>query len=147
VGCLAHGRRDTIKSFAIVTTAANDLLEPLHNRMPVLLPPDRWAPWLGEHRLGEKPATDTELKAMLKPYPGAAMTFWPVDRQSAMSAMTRRICSRRSMNRLQLVAGIMAAGICSLKCRQSRWNTVKGRGASSGGHGGELHPSALPYIV
>ena len=91
--------------------------------------------------------SDTELKAMLKPYPGAAMTFWPVDRQSAMSAMTRRICSRRSMNRLQLVAGIMAAGICSLKCRQSRWNTVKGRGASSGGHGGELHPSALPYIV
>jgi putative SOS response-associated peptidase YedK len=72
---------DTIKSFAIITTTANDLLAPLHDRMPVLLPPDRWAAWLGEHRLGEKSATDAELKAMLKPYPGAAMAFWPVDRR------------------------------------------------------------------
>jgi putative SOS response-associated peptidase YedK len=66
----------SLKSFAIVTTAANDLLAPLHDRMPVLVPPDRWAPWLGETA-----ATDAELKAMLKPYPGTAMTFWPVDRR------------------------------------------------------------------
>jgi putative SOS response-associated peptidase YedK len=70
-----------LKSFAIVTTGANELLAPLHGRMPVLIPPDRWAAWLGEHRLGQQPATGTELKAMLKPYPGAAMTFWPVDRR------------------------------------------------------------------
>jgi len=67
---------ETLKSFAIVTTAANDLLAPLHDRMPVLLAPDRWAGWLGEN-----PATDAELKAMLKPYPGSAMAFWPVDRR------------------------------------------------------------------
>ena len=66
----------SLKSFAIVTTTANELLEPLHDRMPVLLPPDRWASWLGETA-----ATDAELKAMLKPYPGGAMTFWPVDRR------------------------------------------------------------------
>jgi putative SOS response-associated peptidase YedK len=65
-----------LKSFAIVTTAANDLLAPLHNRMPVLVPPDRWAGWLGENA-----ATDAELKAMLKPYPGAAMAYWPVERR------------------------------------------------------------------
>jgi putative SOS response-associated peptidase YedK len=75
------GDGDTVKSFAIITTAANDLLAPLHDRMPVVLPSDRWAPWLGEHRLGEQAATGAELKAMLKPYPGAAMTFWPVDRR------------------------------------------------------------------
>jgi putative SOS response-associated peptidase YedK len=80
------GEGETIKSFAIITTAANDLLAPLHDRMPVLLPPDRWATWLGEHRLGEhrlgeQAATGDELKAMLTPYPGAAMTFWPVDRR------------------------------------------------------------------
>jgi putative SOS response-associated peptidase YedK len=57
----------TLKSFAIVTTGANELLAPLHDRMPVLIPPGRWAAWLGEHRLGERPATDTELKAMLQP--------------------------------------------------------------------------------
>jgi putative SOS response-associated peptidase YedK len=65
-----------IKSFAIVTTVANALLKPLHDRMPVLLAPDRWRCWLGE-----KAATPTELKAMLQPYTGAAMTFWAVDRR------------------------------------------------------------------
>ena len=66
----------TLKSFTIVTTAANELLQPVHGRMPVVLPPDRWTAWLGET------ATDhAALKAMLKPYPGAGMTFWPVDRR------------------------------------------------------------------
>jgi putative SOS response-associated peptidase YedK len=65
-----------LRSFAIITTVANELLEPLHDRMPVLLGPDRWPTWLGE-----KTATDAELKAILQPYPGAAMTFWPVNRR------------------------------------------------------------------
>jgi len=43
--------------------------------MPVLVAPDRWADWLGE-----KAGPGLVLKAMLKPYPGDAMTFWPVDR-------------------------------------------------------------------
>ena len=67
---------EALKSFAIITTTANDLLAPLHDRMPVLLGPDRWAGWLGE-----KAATDADLKAMLKPCPGTAMTFWPVGRR------------------------------------------------------------------
>jgi putative SOS response-associated peptidase YedK len=65
-----------LKSFSIITTQANDLLSPLHGRMPVLLAADRWPAWLGETA-----ATDGELKAMLKPYPGNGMTFWPVDRR------------------------------------------------------------------
>ena len=66
----------TLKSFTIITTPANKRLATLHGRMPVLLAPNRWAAWLGE-----TPATDSELKAMLKPYPGSAMAFWPVDRR------------------------------------------------------------------
>jgi putative SOS response-associated peptidase YedK len=66
----------TLKSFAIITTKANELLEPLHGRMPVLLAPDRWPAWLGE--IG---VTDAALKAMLKPYPDGGMAFWPVDRR------------------------------------------------------------------
>jgi putative SOS response-associated peptidase YedK len=65
-----------VKSFAIITTTANELLAPLHDRMPVLVPPDRWAAWLGEQA-----ATDRDLKAMLTPYPSAGMAFWPVDRR------------------------------------------------------------------
>lgn len=66
----------TIKSFAIVTTSANKRLTPLHDRMPVLLAADSWADWLGERAVPER-----DLRAMLKPYPGDAMTFWPVDRR------------------------------------------------------------------
>ena len=65
-----------VKSFAIITTTANELLQPLHARMPVLLTPQDWAPWLGEIA-----ATAPQLKALLKPYPGAGMAFWPVDRR------------------------------------------------------------------
>jgi putative SOS response-associated peptidase YedK len=67
---------NTLKSFTIITTAANERLKPLHDRMPVLLAPDRWPAWLGEIT-----TTDGELKAMLKPYPGECMSFWPVDRR------------------------------------------------------------------
>jgi putative SOS response-associated peptidase YedK len=64
----------TVRSFAIITTAANDLLKPLHDRMPVVLAAERWAGWLGETK-----ADDHSLKAMLRPYPGEAMSFWPVN--------------------------------------------------------------------
>ena len=37
-----------LKSFTIITTHANACCSPLHDRMPVLLAPDRWAAWLGE---------------------------------------------------------------------------------------------------
>jgi len=65
-----------LKSFTIITTRANELLEPLHRRMPVLLAPDRWPAWLGEIAVN-----DAELKAMLSPYPAGSMAFWPVDRR------------------------------------------------------------------
>jgi putative SOS response-associated peptidase YedK len=74
IWCAPDGQ--SIRSFTIVTTTANELLKPLHSRMPVLLTPDHWPAWLGETA-----TTDAELKAMLKPYPGKAMTFWPVARR------------------------------------------------------------------
>ena len=37
-----------IRSFTIVTTAANEQLRPLHERMPVVLEPADWPLWLGE---------------------------------------------------------------------------------------------------
>jgi putative SOS response-associated peptidase YedK len=70
------GDGSTIRSFTIITTIANEFLEPLHGRMPVLLAADCWACWLGEQA-----ASDGDLKAMLKPYPGTSMAFWPVDRR------------------------------------------------------------------
>ena len=66
----------SLKSFAIVTTQANEFLKPLPDRMPALLAPDCWATWLGETR-----ASGNDLKSMLKPYPDKGMTFWPVTRR------------------------------------------------------------------
>ena len=66
----------TFESCAIITTRANELLSPLHDRMPALLAPESWSAWLGETAV-----TTAALEAMLTPYPGAAMTFWPVGRR------------------------------------------------------------------
>jgi len=35
-----------LQSCSILTTAANDLLEGIHNRMPVILPPRHYRTWL-----------------------------------------------------------------------------------------------------
>jgi putative SOS response-associated peptidase YedK len=35
-----------VRTFTIVTTSPNDQLADLHDRMPVILPDDAWAPWL-----------------------------------------------------------------------------------------------------
>jgi putative SOS response-associated peptidase YedK len=67
---------ETIKSFTIITTNANNLLAPLHDRMPVVIAPDRWTEWLGE-----QPLQTSVLNDLLRPYPDHAMAFWPVDRR------------------------------------------------------------------
>jgi putative SOS response-associated peptidase YedK len=64
------------KSFTIITTEANELIAPVHHRMPVILSPEAWPAWLGETA-----ATPHALKALLVPYPSAQMTYWPVDRK------------------------------------------------------------------
>ena len=48
-------------------------LAPIHNRMPVILGSEDWEIWLGE-----EPANDNELKAILKPFPSERLTAWPV---------------------------------------------------------------------
>jgi putative SOS response-associated peptidase YedK len=64
---------ERVRSFAIITTAPNELCAELHNRMPVVLKPERWPVWLGE-----EPANPAQLKALLAPYPAEEMTCWPV---------------------------------------------------------------------
>jgi putative SOS response-associated peptidase YedK len=62
-----------VRSFAIVTTTPNELCAELHNRMPVVLPPETWPAWLGEMQ-----ADPRQLKTLLAPYPSAGMTCWPI---------------------------------------------------------------------
>jgi putative SOS response-associated peptidase YedK len=60
-------------SCALITTAANDLLRPLHDRMPVVLPAAAWDAWLD-------PANDDldGLAALLVPAPDALLEAVPV---------------------------------------------------------------------
>ena len=67
--------KETIRSFTIVTTKPNELCGELHNRMPVILPPDNWPLWLGE-----EPAEPDQLMSMLVPYAGS-MVAWPVSQR------------------------------------------------------------------
>lgn len=51
-GTLDGGETVEIPSVAIVTCAANDALRPLHERLPVVIPPERFGLWLGEEGKG-----------------------------------------------------------------------------------------------
>ena len=62
-----------LRSFTIVTGPPNVLCEPIHDRMPVILPKSAWPLWLGEEEAG--PA---ELFALLQPYPAERMRAYPV---------------------------------------------------------------------
>ena len=62
-----------LRSFAIVTGLPNELCRPIHDRMPVILPPEAWPLWLGEAA-----ADSAELLALLRPYPAGKMRAYPV---------------------------------------------------------------------
>jgi len=62
-----------IKSCTIITTEPNALLATIHNRMPVILPPEAYDQWLTP---GELPTV--EAMSLLKPYNAAEMTDRPV---------------------------------------------------------------------
>ncbi len=64
-----------ILSCTIITTRPNQLLAPIHNRMPVILPRAAYARWLDS---GEVSSGD--LDDLLKPYPSEEMTAYPVSR-------------------------------------------------------------------
>jgi putative SOS response-associated peptidase YedK len=61
-----------VNSCAIITTTANDLLAPIHDRMPVILHPESYDAWL----CGD--AEPLGLKRLLLPYPVSEMISHPV---------------------------------------------------------------------
>ena len=62
-----------VKSCGIITTTANEVVEPIHDRMPVILRPEEIDCWLDPER--HEPQ---ELLSMLTPYPAEAMEAYPV---------------------------------------------------------------------
>jgi putative SOS response-associated peptidase YedK len=69
----AGGEGPPLRTCAIVTTTPNELLAPIHDRMPVIVPPASWELWLdttGDHR--------PELAALLQPSRSDALLVYPV---------------------------------------------------------------------
>jgi putative SOS response-associated peptidase YedK len=64
---------DWLRSCTIITTDANELLAPIHDRMPVILPESAWEPWLD-------PSNEDRdaLVRFLAPTPSDALELWRV---------------------------------------------------------------------
>lgn len=62
-----------VRSISLITTTPNTLMEPIHERMPVIVAPQDYAQWLD-------PANqDTEtLMRFVLPYAAERMEGWPV---------------------------------------------------------------------
>jgi len=60
---------DWIRTFAILTTEANELVSTIHNRMPLILPKESFARWLGD---------EPDPRELMRPFPAAPMRMWPI---------------------------------------------------------------------
>jgi len=69
---------EEVLSCTILTCEPNNAMGELHDRMPVILAENNWPKWLGE-----EPAREQVLLALLKSCPDAALKIWPVDKWSA----------------------------------------------------------------
>jgi putative SOS response-associated peptidase YedK len=65
--CWYPEKGDPLESCSIVTTEANKLVGPYHDRMPVILPRDSHDEWLDDK------STPDELQDLLKPFPVSRM--------------------------------------------------------------------------
>ena len=61
-----------LETFTILTTDPNEVTEPFHNRMPVILEPKDYGRWLDP---GDPTRPPIDL---LRPYPAERMRAWPV---------------------------------------------------------------------
>ena len=61
-----------LNTYTVITTDPNELMEPLHNRMPVILQRRDYDRWLA-------PGDPTQLPVgLLRPFPAEEMKAWPV---------------------------------------------------------------------
>ncbi|HEV3025281.1 MAG TPA: SOS response-associated peptidase [Pirellulales bacterium] len=100
-GLWEHWKRDgqEIESCTILTTDANELMAPIHNRMPVIVGRDDYGVWLD-------PAVQEveRLQPLLRPFLSGEMTAYPVstvvnnpknDVEECVEALQKRLEPRR----------------------------------------------------
>ncbi len=60
---------DWVRTFAVITTDANELVADIHDRMPVVLAPGDYARWLGN---------EPNPRDLMRPYPAELMRMCPI---------------------------------------------------------------------
>jgi putative SOS response-associated peptidase YedK len=60
---------EDIRTFAVVTCPANELIAEIHDRMPVIIAPDDRSRWIGE---------EADPSDLMRPFPAHLMTMWPI---------------------------------------------------------------------
>lgn len=71
-----HRGEQPVESCTILTTDANDLMRPLHDRMPVIIEPASYPRWLDPSC-----HDDAAVKDLLRPFPSEQLTAFPVGTQ------------------------------------------------------------------
>ena len=64
---------ETLRTFATITTYANQLVGQIQDRMPVIVERESWPLWLGE--------VDGDPATVLRPAAEGVLRFWPVDKK------------------------------------------------------------------
>jgi putative SOS response-associated peptidase YedK len=66
---------ETLTTCTILTTEANEVMAPIHDRMPVILPAEEYDHWL------DPEAEPEELMTLLRPYEDDDLTAYPVSKK------------------------------------------------------------------
>ena len=69
-----------MRTFCVITTAANELVAQIHDRMPVIFPPESYDHWLSK--------LDPDPRGLLVPFPSEAMKIWPISTTFSWKAAT-----------------------------------------------------------
>lgn len=62
-----------LRTVCVITTGPNAVMEPIHDRMPVIIPRENWQAWLS--------APADEISQLIHPYQAGEMQAWPVSRR------------------------------------------------------------------
>jgi putative SOS response-associated peptidase YedK len=77
---------EELETCALITTTANDVVGPVHGRMPVMLLKENYQAWL------DPDATEAELLGLLAPLPGELMEGYPVSRAVNSPSVDGPVC-------------------------------------------------------
>ena len=63
------GSGEWIRTFAVITTDANEIVADIHDRMPVILAPSDYARWLGE---------EPDPRDLMRSFSADLIRMWPI---------------------------------------------------------------------